>query len=1027
MTAPRDTDPAADTAGWRSTTRALQRLAQSIVRDPGLSEDVVQSAYVTALEQGRGRDRVGWLRRVVRNRAIDARRRQRLEPPAGDALEPRSNAASADEVAERIETQRAVLDAVERLDQPYRDTVYLRYFEGLRVREVAARMGVPPKTVETRLTRALAALRARLGPRYRDPSSGRWTPALAAFADPRSLLPPAATLASVSAPLLLLAMKKIAVTSAAVAALVAVGWFALDPMRERDDARATSSVAAMEDRDRRPDDDLVPVAVERSPERVELEDTTEPAVAASDEAVTAAPTHGALRVTVRWKDGDPAEGVGVVVVTPWDWGIRRRVRVVTGAGGVAFFTGLAPGSFTVLTDRGTYDDDVDAEVVAGETVACSVELPDGIDVEGRVVDADGSPVAGASVMMTAQTGGWTQWPSVTEADAAGRFRLRDVQAGASIGAEAPGYERSLLVDLDAVDKEVQPVRFDLVLHRGGGALEGLVTDQEGAPVEGAIVALGRFSGHMNMRFDGSNEERWGGHTARTDAEGRYRFDSVKAAKHAMRVRRRGMPQWSGEVEVESGQVGRRDVELQACATLTGIVRDEEGQPVPSARVHAFDTPLDETFLQSGQIDYKGAFAHEAALTGEDGRYTLDTLPPMAMYVYAQAPRKDRNDWNEVIQFTRATIELEAGATKKWDPILSDGRSIHGTVRYRDGSPIENIFINLTRADGTEREHRADHIAGGEFRFIQLQGERYDIRAQIWDLPEGAEEPRAIGVVPGGDPVELVADFDAPVEYEDTKITVRFSDDGDRAGSDPVSMSLENMEKYSWSIGQQEGDAWVFTLDTPGRYRAIALADERLLASGEPFDFVPGEPLDLGTLRSVPGGTVVVRLIGSDEHPPEGASMSLRHDAYRHGQRVDLDSTLEARLEGIEPGEGELHIWGKNFSTVRPAYEVRAGEETLVEVELVPAHRIRYRIDLPSLETSTQFTVRFIDVADGSEASKIERKDIGAYGNPLEWTALLPPGQYRLDATLGDGRSASTSLTVPPLGTEELPEPAVDLR
>ncbi|MEM9380813.1 MAG: sigma-70 family RNA polymerase sigma factor [Planctomycetota bacterium] len=1027
MTAPDDPPPAPDPTDWRGTTRALQRIARSIVRDPGLSEDVVQSAYVSALESGHGGERIGWLRRVVRNRAIDARRHRRREPTLdGDAHERRSGAASADEVAERIETQRAVLDAVERLDGPYRDTVYLRYFEGLRVREIAARTGVPPKTVETRLTRALAALRARLGPRYRDPSSGRWTPALAAFADPRALLPPAATLTAASLPLLLLAMKKTAVLAAAVAAVALAGWIALDSGRSGQDERTASAVAAMADRGLASNDDLLPVGVDRAPERVELAGAEESG-GATDAAAAAIDSEGSLRVTVRWEDGDAAEGVGVVVVTPWEAGVSRRVRDVTDATGVAFFADLAPGPYSVLTDRGTYDDDVDAEVAAGATADCSIDLEDGVDVEGRVVDATGRAVAGAAIVMTAQTGAWTCWPIVTDADGEGRFRLRDVYAGASLGAQSPGFERSLLVDLDTVDRSVQPLQLDFVLHGGGGGLEGVVTGAEGTPVAGAIVALGRFRGSTNMRFDGSYEEYWGGHTARTDAEGRYRFDSVKAATHALRVRRRGMPQWSGEVEIETGQVAHRDVALQRCATLEGVVSDEDGAPVPGARVHAFDTPLDETFLQSGQIDYVGAFAQEFAVARDDGRFELDTLPPGTMYVYAQAPRKDRRDPFEVVQFTRATIELEAGTTATWNPVLSDGRSIRGTVRYRDGSPIENIFINVTRADGGGKEHRADHVPDGEFRFIQLQGDLYDVRAQIWNLPEGAEEPRVIGVVPGGDPIELVADFDAPVEYEETKVTVRFSDDGERAGSDPVSMSIESLDEYSWSIGEREGDTWNFTLRTPGRYRAIALADERLLASGEPFDFVPGEPLDLGTLRSVPGGTLVVRLIGSDEYPPEGASMSLRHDAYRHGQRVELDRTLETRLEGIEPGAGTLHVWGKNFATTRPEYEVRAGEETAVDVELVPATRIRYRVDLPSLPGATSFTVRFIDAADGSEASKIEREDIGAYGNPLEWSTMLPPGQYRMEATLGDGRTGAASLTVPPIGTEELPSPTVDLR
>src|SRR6185295_4777393 len=68
---------------------------------------------------------------------------------------------TADVVAEAESHKRLVL-AVMQLDEPYRSTVLLRWFEDLPPREVAARLGVPVETVRTRLKRANDALRARL-------------------------------------------------------------------------------------------------------------------------------------------------------------------------------------------------------------------------------------------------------------------------------------------------------------------------------------------------------------------------------------------------------------------------------------------------------------------------------------------------------------------------------------------------------------------------------------------------------------------------------------------------------------------------------------------------------------------------------------------------------------------------------------------------------------------------------------------------------------------------------------------------
>ena len=50
------------------------------------------------------------------------------------------------------------------LDEPYRTTVLLRFFEDLPPRRVAARMGVPVETVRSRVQRAVTQLRSRLDP-----------------------------------------------------------------------------------------------------------------------------------------------------------------------------------------------------------------------------------------------------------------------------------------------------------------------------------------------------------------------------------------------------------------------------------------------------------------------------------------------------------------------------------------------------------------------------------------------------------------------------------------------------------------------------------------------------------------------------------------------------------------------------------------------------------------------------------------------------------------------------------------------
>jgi RNA polymerase sigma-70 factor (ECF subfamily) len=142
----------------------LRRLARSLLFDEGQAEDVVQETMLVALSE---RPRSGsllraWLAGIARNVALkglraEARRRGReIRAARPEAC------AAAGEVAARLELQRRVVEAVQALDEPYRSAVVHRWFEDRAPREIARATGVPVRTVETRLRRAVALLRGRL-------------------------------------------------------------------------------------------------------------------------------------------------------------------------------------------------------------------------------------------------------------------------------------------------------------------------------------------------------------------------------------------------------------------------------------------------------------------------------------------------------------------------------------------------------------------------------------------------------------------------------------------------------------------------------------------------------------------------------------------------------------------------------------------------------------------------------------------------------------------------------------------------
>src|SRR5688572_165154 len=142
----------------------LRRLARSLVTDAHRAEDLAQDATLAALERApaNATSLRAWLARVLRNRAVNVglaeERRRAREQAAPRPAPPRSP----DELEAHFQVQRRVMEAVDRLDEPYRTAILLRYYRDLAPSAIAEQLGVPLATVKSRLARALARLREQL-------------------------------------------------------------------------------------------------------------------------------------------------------------------------------------------------------------------------------------------------------------------------------------------------------------------------------------------------------------------------------------------------------------------------------------------------------------------------------------------------------------------------------------------------------------------------------------------------------------------------------------------------------------------------------------------------------------------------------------------------------------------------------------------------------------------------------------------------------------------------------------------------
>ncbi|MBA3912306.1 MAG: RNA polymerase sigma factor [Acidobacteriales bacterium] len=133
------------------------------------AEDLFQETWVRVLERGRQYDGrhsfSSWLFTVARNLAIDHLRRKQptsldAPPPGSDApaAEPPGHEPSAIEVITQSERSQAVLESLGKIPVEYRETIVLRFHEGLSLDEIAEVTGAPLGTVKSRLYRGLTCL-----------------------------------------------------------------------------------------------------------------------------------------------------------------------------------------------------------------------------------------------------------------------------------------------------------------------------------------------------------------------------------------------------------------------------------------------------------------------------------------------------------------------------------------------------------------------------------------------------------------------------------------------------------------------------------------------------------------------------------------------------------------------------------------------------------------------------------------------------------------------------------------------------
>ncbi|HEX7248481.1 MAG TPA: sigma-70 family RNA polymerase sigma factor [Actinomycetota bacterium] len=152
---------------------SAKALAQRVVRQPHLAEEIVQEAFMAvwknpaAFDGERGSVR-SWLMGMVHHRAVDLVRREEAHRRRAEAAIPHAVEEQVDHADDVVQSlaepgeRRAVRAALAELPKEQREVLEMMYFDGLSQSQIAERTGTPLGTVKSRTLLGMRRMRSAL-------------------------------------------------------------------------------------------------------------------------------------------------------------------------------------------------------------------------------------------------------------------------------------------------------------------------------------------------------------------------------------------------------------------------------------------------------------------------------------------------------------------------------------------------------------------------------------------------------------------------------------------------------------------------------------------------------------------------------------------------------------------------------------------------------------------------------------------------------------------------------------------------
>ena len=613
--------------------------------------------------------------------------------------------------------------------------------------------------------------------------------------------------------------------------------------------------------------------------------------------------------------------------------------------------------------------------LADDDTPVEVALAAAMDVEGTVAGTDGSPIAGARLVIDLATHGGEETyvrahdataPPLSEvtSGADGRFVLAGVPKDAErvvVVATAPGRIRGVGI----WERGGEPLTIRM---QAAATLTGVVVGPDGAPVADASVEIRRTdeppASHLNQNsFD-----------TVTGEDGRYRIDGMPTG-HVWAASARH----DGFADSEERGGLKVDAETTCDLALRAVAR------------------LDVTVLAPD-----GTAAGPVWLTVETTRRERDLQQressPFEITIKTPGPVRIVTDTG---RFAPKTVELSVapGERRALEIRLAAGAAIEGVVLDDAGGRV--ALAQVVASSSAQKQswvadllRRATSGADGSFRIGGLTDGPYRVSAQC----PSHETVELSDVTAPSDAVRIVlrrfAQLGATFRTKDgAALPDRWWLRATRPASWTKDRTVLDLAAWMGKTAELAAGPWSVTISVDGYVPVV-----------RDIDLAPGETRTLDGIELDPGVDLAGRVVDKDGFGVEGARVAAG------GRIVKADADGNFTLEHVPPGDLDVEVSEEGYITERVRRAATATGEFVVTLRHGGVLRGTLKDAAGAPVTMAQLHFMPADGTGGIAKTIDLCDDDGAF------EVRLAPGEYTV---LGGGARAKAIVTADRETTVEL--------